>query len=158
VSAPLNAPLKIAGAPQVNLFAATGGSDVDWVVKLIDVYPDQVPSQPEMGGYELGIAMDILRGRYRESLEHPAPIPADKVEKYSFALPNANHVFLRGHCIMVRSSRAGSCCTTAIRRRSSTTFFSPGPATTAKPRSGSTGRPATQPKSICRSCPLASAI
>ncbi len=102
VSAPLTAPLKIAGAPQVQLFAATSGSDADWVVKLIDVYPDQVPSQPEMGGYELGIAMDIFRGRYRDSLEHPAPIPADKVQKYSFALPNANHVFLPGHRIMVQ--------------------------------------------------------
>jgi uncharacterized protein len=102
VTGPLQAPLKIAGAPWVNLFASTSGSDSDWVVKLIDVYPDQVPSQPEMGGYELAVAMDIFRGRYRDSLEHPSAIPADKVEKYHFELPSANHVFLPGHRIMVQ--------------------------------------------------------
>ncbi len=71
VSAPLTAPLHIGGAPQVNLFASTSGSDSDWVVKLIDVYPDEVPSDPPLGGYELGVAMDIFRGRYRDSLAHP---------------------------------------------------------------------------------------
>jgi uncharacterized protein len=102
VSEPLKAPLQIGGAPVVNLFASTSGSDSDWVVKLIDVYPDTVPSQPEMGGYELAVAMDIFRGRYRTSLEHPAAITSDKVEKYRFELPNANHVFLPGHRIMVQ--------------------------------------------------------
>jgi predicted acyl esterase len=72
------------------------------VVKLIDVYPDEVPSQPELGGYQLGIAMDIFRGRYRNSLETPSPIPANEVQRYRFALPNANHVFLPGHRIMVQ--------------------------------------------------------
>jgi putative CocE/NonD family hydrolase len=102
VSAPLTEPLKIAGAPVVNLYASTSGTDSDWVVKLIDVYPDEVPSQPQMGGFELGIAMDIFRGRYRESLEHPAAIAAGEVEKYTFALPNADHVFLPGHRLMVQ--------------------------------------------------------
>ncbi|HEX6834021.1 MAG TPA: CocE/NonD family hydrolase, partial [Rudaea sp.] len=102
VTDPLAAPLKIAGAPIVNLFASTSGSDSDWVVKLIDVYPDQVPSQPEMGGYELGIAMDIFRGRYRNSLEHPGAIASGSIEKYRFELPNANHVFLPGHRIMIQ--------------------------------------------------------
>jgi putative CocE/NonD family hydrolase len=101
-SEPLTAPLKIAGAPVVNLFASTSGSDSDWVVKLIDVYPDEVPAQAELGGYELGVAMDIFRGRYRESLEHPSAIPANQVQKYRFELPNANHVFLPGHRIMVQ--------------------------------------------------------
>ena len=66
VSEPLDAPLAIAGAPAVHLVASTSGTDSDWVVKLIDVYPDMVPEQPEMGGYQLPIAMDIFRGRYRE--------------------------------------------------------------------------------------------
>ena len=98
----LTAPVQISGATMVNLYASTSGSDADWVVKLIDVYPDEVPSQPEMGGYQLGIAMDILRGRYRDSFEHPSAIPAGKVERYRFQLPNADHVFLPGHRIMVQ--------------------------------------------------------
>jgi putative CocE/NonD family hydrolase len=102
VTEPLKARVQIAGAPMVNLFASTTGTDADWVVKLIDVYPDEVPSQPEMGGYQLGISMDIFRGRYRNSLETPSPIPANTVERYRFALPNTNHVFLPGHRIMVQ--------------------------------------------------------
>jgi uncharacterized protein len=98
----LTAPLKIAGQPQVTLFASTTGTDADWVVKLIDVYPDEVPPKPELGGYQLGIAMDIFRGRYRDSLEKPTPIPANQVQTYRFPLPHANHVFLPGHRIMVQ--------------------------------------------------------
>jgi len=102
VSEPLTAPLKIAGAPQVNLFASTTGSDADWVVKLIDVYPEEVPAQAELGGYQLGVAMDIFRGRYRDSLERPTAIPANTVQRYRFALPTVDHVFLPGHRIMVQ--------------------------------------------------------
>ena len=98
----LTEPLRISGAPVVNLVASTSGTDSDWVVKLIDVFPDEVPSQPELGGYQLGIAMDIFRGRYRESFETPKPIAANKPLTYKFALPNANHVFLPGHRIMVQ--------------------------------------------------------
>ncbi len=101
-SEPLTAAVRIAGAPMVNLFASTSGTDSDWVVKLIDVYPDEMSSQAELGGNEVGIAMDIFRGRYRDSSEHPHAIEADKVEKYIFSLPNANHVFLPGHRIMVQ--------------------------------------------------------
>ena len=101
-TAVLTAPVQIAGQPVVKLYASTSGTDADWVVKLIDVYPDEVPSQPELGGYQLGIAMDILRGRYRDSLEKPSAIPANHVERYQFALPNADHVFLPGHRIMVQ--------------------------------------------------------
>ena len=102
VSEVLTAPVKISGAPVANLVASTSGTDSDWVVKLIDVYPDEVASQPAMGGYELMISADIFRGRYRESLETAKPIPADKPLLYRFALPNANHVFLPGHRIMVQ--------------------------------------------------------
>ncbi|MBL9213064.1 MAG: CocE/NonD family hydrolase [Opitutaceae bacterium] len=102
VTEPLREPLKISGLPMVNLFASTSGTDSDWVVKLIDVYPDVVPSDVAMGGYQLGIAMEIFRGRYRESLEHPSPIPANQVQRYRFELPPVNHVFLPGHRIMVQ--------------------------------------------------------
>ena len=98
----LTAPVRIGGAPMADLYAAIGGSDADWVVKLIDVYPDQVASKPEMGGYELPVSMDIFRGRYRDSFEHPSPIPPGQVQRYRFALPTANHVFQPGHRIMVQ--------------------------------------------------------
>jgi hypothetical protein len=65
-------------------------------------YPDEVPAQPEVGGYQLGVAMDIFRGRYRNSLEHPTAIPANTVQRYRFALPTVDHVFLPGHRIMVQ--------------------------------------------------------
>jgi putative CocE/NonD family hydrolase len=90
----LTEPLRIAGQPVAYLHASTSGTDADWVVKLIDVYPDEVPAQPAMGGYQLMIAADIFRGRYRESLERAIPIPAGKILEYRFALPHANHVFL----------------------------------------------------------------
>ncbi len=102
VSDALTTPLKISGVPEVNLVASTSGSDSDWVVKLIDVYPDQVADQPEMGGYQLAVAMDIFRGRYREGFAEGKPIAANQPLPYRFALPAANHVFLPGHRIMVQ--------------------------------------------------------
>ena len=98
----LKEPVKISGQPVVNLTASTSGTDSDWVVKLIDVYPDEVAPEEEMGGYELAVSMDIFRGRYRESLETPHAITPDKPLLYHWALPNANHVFLPGHRIMVQ--------------------------------------------------------
>ncbi len=98
----LTAPVRISGAPSADIVATTTGTDADWVVKLIDVYPDEVPSNPTMGGYQLPIAMDIFRGRYRDSFEHPTAIPANKPQHYKFVLPSANHVFLPGHRIMVQ--------------------------------------------------------
>ena len=98
----LTAPVKISGQPVVNLVASTSGTDADWVVKLIDVYPDEVAGQAHLGGYQLMIAADILRGRYRESFETARPIEAGKPLAYRFALPTANHVFLPGHRIMVQ--------------------------------------------------------
>ncbi|HKB89231.1 MAG TPA: CocE/NonD family hydrolase, partial [Opitutaceae bacterium] len=99
---PLTEPLRVSGAPVVNLTASTSGTDSDWVVKLIDVFPDEVPSQPELGGYQLAVGMDIFRGRYRESFEHPAALTPNRPLAYKFTLPNANHVFLPGHRIMVQ--------------------------------------------------------
>ena len=98
----LNAPVKISGEPIVNLIASTSGTDSDWVVKVIDLYPDEVAGQPNMGGYQLMISADILRGRYRESFSEAKPITANIPLLYRFALPTANHVFLPGHRIMVQ--------------------------------------------------------
>ena len=98
----LTQPVKIQGAPIADLVAATTGTDADFVVKLIDVYPLQYPDDPEMGGYELPVALDIFRGRYRNSFEHPEAIPAGKSQHYRFTLPNQNYVFLPGHRIMVQ--------------------------------------------------------
>ena len=102
ISDVLTAPLKISGQPVANLVASTSGSDSDWVVKVIDVYPDEVANQPEMGGYQLMISADIFRGRYRESLETAKPIAPGKPLLYRFELPTANHVFLSGHRVMVQ--------------------------------------------------------
>jgi uncharacterized protein len=98
----LSAPVKISGQPVANLVASTSGTDSDWVVKVIDVYPDEVAGQPGLGGYELMVSADIFRGRYRESLEIAKPIVSGKPLPYRFALPTANHVFLPGHRIMVQ--------------------------------------------------------
>jgi putative CocE/NonD family hydrolase len=102
VSERLTAPVKISGEPIANLIASTSGTDSDWVVKLIDLYPDEVANQPNLGGYQLMISADILRGRYRESFETAKPIAANIPLLFRFALPTANHVFLPGHRIMVQ--------------------------------------------------------
>ncbi len=102
VSDVLTSPIKITGQPMANIIASTSGTDSDWVVKLIDVYPDEVAGHAELGGYQLMISGDIFRGRYRESLEKAKPIAANKPLQYRFALPTANHVFLPGHRIMVQ--------------------------------------------------------
>jgi hypothetical protein len=98
----LTEPMKIAGQPAVNLTASTSGTDSDWVVKLIDVYPDEVGGQPQMGGYQLMVSADIFRGRYREGFATAKAIEANKAWLYKFDLPTANHVFLKGHRIMVQ--------------------------------------------------------
>jgi putative CocE/NonD family hydrolase len=98
----LTAPMKISGQPVANLVASTSGTDSDWVVKLIDVYPDEVAGDAAMGSYQLMISADIFRGRYRESLETPKPIAAGQPLLYRFNLPTANHVFLPGHRMMVQ--------------------------------------------------------
>jgi uncharacterized protein len=98
----LTAPVKISGQPVANLVASTSGTDSDWVVKVIDVYPDEVAGQAEMGGYQLMVSADIFRGRYRESLETPKAIASGQPLLYKFELPTANHVFLPGHRIMVQ--------------------------------------------------------
>jgi len=90
----LTEPIHITGQPIANLVASTSGTDSDWVVKLIDVFPDQVADHAEMGGYQLPVAMDIFRGRCRKSFSAPKAIEPGKPLPYRFALPPANHVFL----------------------------------------------------------------
>jgi len=102
VSDVITAPVKISGQPIVNLLASTSGTDSDWVVKVIDLYPDEVAVQPAMGGYQLMVSADIFRGRYRESLETPRALVSNQPLLYRWALPTANHVFLKGHRIMVQ--------------------------------------------------------
>ena len=102
VTPPLTEAVQIAGVPAVNLVASTSGTDSDWVVKLIDVYPDTAPSQPEMGGYQFPVSQDIFRGRYRESFEHAKALTPGAPLEYRFTLPAANHVFRPGHRIMVQ--------------------------------------------------------
>jgi putative CocE/NonD family hydrolase len=107
-TAPLTAPVHIMGRPEVDLFAATSGTDSDWVVKVIDVYPNDIHEErsqgakPSMAGFELPIGIDIFRGRYVHDLAHPAALQPGKVEEYRFGLPNVDHVFLPGHRIMVQ--------------------------------------------------------
>ncbi|HTY51139.1 MAG TPA: CocE/NonD family hydrolase [Steroidobacteraceae bacterium] len=101
-SAVLTQPLKLSGEPVANLIAATTGTDGDFVVKLIDVYPQEDGRDPPMGGYELMVSADILRGRYRNAYDHPEPIPPNRRQTYRFALPTVNHVFLPGHRLMVQ--------------------------------------------------------
>jgi putative CocE/NonD family hydrolase len=101
-TAPLTIAVKIEGAPIADIIASTTGTDGDFVVKLIDVYPPQYPGQPELGGYELPVALDIFRGRYRQSFEHPSPIRPKVPLHYRFTLPNQNYVFQPGHRIMVQ--------------------------------------------------------
>jgi len=102
VSEVLRAPVKISGQPMTNLIASTTGTDADWVVKLIDVYPDEVAGQPALGGYQLMVSADIFRGRYRDSFDRPQAIVPNRPVPYRCALPAANHVFLPGHRMMVQ--------------------------------------------------------
>jgi putative CocE/NonD family hydrolase len=107
-SAPLTQAVHIMGAPQVDLFAATSGTDSDWAVKLIDVYPNEAPEEASQGakptkaGFELPIGIEIFRGRYVDSFAKPRALRPGKPEHYRFGLPNVNHVFLPGHRIMVQ--------------------------------------------------------
>jgi len=96
------------GPPQVDLFASTSGTDSDWVVKLIDVYPNEKPegasqgSKRDMSGFELPIGIEIFRGRYFDSFAQPRPLRAGEIEHYHWNLPNVDHVFLPGHRLMVQ--------------------------------------------------------
>ncbi|WP_419808553.1 CocE/NonD family hydrolase [Sphingomonas sp.] len=98
----LTAPVKVSGPPIADIWARTTGTDGDFVVKVIDVYPTENATDPKMGGYQLAVSLDIFRGRYRNDPARPTPIPANRPQEYRFRLPAVNHVFLPGHRIMVQ--------------------------------------------------------
>ena len=100
-TAPLTAPVKLQGAPIADIVEKTTGTDTDVVVRLIDVLPGENPVQPELGGYELPVGSDILRGRYRASFSNPSAVPANVAQHYRFTLPNVDYTFQKGHRIMV---------------------------------------------------------
>ncbi|MHB1193450.1 MAG: CocE/NonD family hydrolase [Longimicrobiales bacterium] len=94
--------VTIAGEVVANLFASTTGTDGDWIVKLIDVYPETYPEDWALAGYQLMVSSEVFRARYRESFERPAPVAAGAVTGYSFSLNTQNYTFRKGHRIMVQ--------------------------------------------------------
>jgi putative CocE/NonD family hydrolase len=94
--------ITVTGNPLAKIFAATTGTDADWIVKLIDVYPQQYKKELKMSGYELMIADDVFRGRFRKSFEKPEPMIPNKEELYTIDLHGVDHVFKKGHRIMVQ--------------------------------------------------------
>ena len=99
---PLTEDVVVSGRILARLFASTTGTDSDWIVKLIDVYPDKYEPDPTMGGYQLMIAGDVVRGRYRKGFEKAEPIAANAVLPYEIPFPANDHVFQKGHRIMVQ--------------------------------------------------------
>ncbi len=99
---PLAADVVLTGRILANLFASTSGSDSDWIVKLIDVYPDDYPQEPRMAGYQLMVANEVFRGRFRESFVTPRPITPNQVTAYRIDLHHLDHRFRKGHRIMIQ--------------------------------------------------------
>ncbi|MGI8547116.1 MAG: CocE/NonD family hydrolase [Gemmatimonadaceae bacterium] len=99
---PLTGDVVIAGAISAHLLASTTGTDADWIVKLIDVYPEQYEPDPKLGGYQLMVANDVLRARFRNGFEHPQPIVPNHVDEYVVDLHTQDYRFLKGHRIMVQ--------------------------------------------------------
>jgi uncharacterized protein len=99
---PLEEDVTVAGSLTAHLFAATSGTDCDWIVRLIDVYPEKVEKQPGMGGYQLLISGEPMRARFRKSFEKPEPVVPDEVHEYTINLNWNHHCFRKGHKIMVQ--------------------------------------------------------
>ena len=98
---PLQQPLHVTGDPTVTLIAATSGTDADWVVKLLDIYPDDA-MPAAMRGYALPVSMDIFRARYRYDTGRPVPLLPNKPFPYGLTLPTVSHVFAKGHRIALQ--------------------------------------------------------
>jgi uncharacterized protein len=98
--------IVVSGKIAAHLYASTSGTDSDWILKLIDVYPEKgdanAPQDPKMSGFQLMIAGDVLRGRYRNGYERPEPVEANSIQQYQISFPGNDHVFLKGHRIMVQ--------------------------------------------------------
>ena len=101
-SDPLDEDVSIAGEVMANLYAATSGTDADWIVKLIDVYTEDHPENWDLAGYQLMVSNEVFRGRYREGFETPRPIAADSVLDYTFSLHTQNYTFRRGRRIIIQ--------------------------------------------------------
>jgi len=106
-SEPLEEPVQVAGQLQANLFVKTSGTDADFIVKLIDVFPEDTPNHPEnpdavMGGYQLMVRGEVMRAKFRNSFEHPEPLDTTTVNRVSFDMQDAAHTFKKGHRIMVQ--------------------------------------------------------
>jgi len=99
---PLDADITIAGDVIATLFASTTGTDADWVVKLIDVHPDSGVDRAAMRGYQLMVASDVMRGRYREGFDRPKAIRPNAVLPYTVDLHQQAYTFRKGHRIMVQ--------------------------------------------------------
>jgi putative CocE/NonD family hydrolase len=140
----LDQDLTISGYVMADLFASTSGTDSDWVVKLVDVYPDKNPEEPSMADYQLMVVDEIFRGRYVKSFEKPSPIVADAVNEYKIDLRANNYTFKKGHRLMVQGAEfMVSLCTIATRRNSCRTFFWRSQRTIRRPHKRSTSPPAT---------------
>jgi putative CocE/NonD family hydrolase len=104
----LSEDITVAGPLTASLFVSTSGTDSDFVVKLIDVYPDDAPDNNpnftgmKMGGYQMLVRGEPMRARFRKSFEKPEPMPPNKVEKIEYVMPDVNHAFMKGHRIMVQ--------------------------------------------------------
>jgi hypothetical protein len=147
----LSAPINISGKPEVHLIASSSGTDSDWVVKLIDVYPDQVASQPEMGGYQLAVAMEIMRGRYREGFVNPNPSRPTCRRLTNSACRQLTTCSCRVTASWCRCNPAGFRCMTATRRPSCRTSYQPNPAIIARRANVFITRPLKPRTSPCRS-------
>jgi uncharacterized protein len=105
---PLSRPVTVAGPVTADLYVSTTGTDADFVVKLIDVFPDSTPDPDPnpgdvmMGGYQMMVRGDVMRGKFRNSLEKPEPFVPGKVTRVRFDLRDVHHTFLPGHAIMVQ--------------------------------------------------------
>ncbi len=94
--------LTVTGKIIAHLFASTTGTDADWVVKLIDVYPAFYPEDLSKSGYQFPVAMEVFRGRFRKSFSHPSPLVPNKPEEFVIDLHDIDHVFKKGHRIMIQ--------------------------------------------------------
>ncbi|MFA6468548.1 MAG: CocE/NonD family hydrolase [Bacteroidota bacterium] len=104
----IDSDITLVGPINANLFVATTGSDADFIVKVIDVFPDSLGNEVidgktiKLGGYQMLVRGDVMRGRYRNSFSAPEAMTPNNVEKVSFTLPDINHTFKKGHKLMVQ--------------------------------------------------------
>jgi putative CocE/NonD family hydrolase len=101
-TSPLQDDVTIAGDVIANLFVSTTGSDADFVVKLIDVYPEEYPADWSLSGWQLMVSNEVFRARYRDSFEKPKPLSPDQVTPLEIGLHTQNYTFRKGHRIMVQ--------------------------------------------------------